>query len=247
MRRTCLLVVSALFLGTSFFGTANAQEICRTAGFWGTHAGTEKNNSTNISEGVMEGWLFTENLGFSFPTQCDVDETESLNCNFEPPGPAGSPKACRDAKKNDLTLLSSSFPNGIDGLNICGKTIGLNPEGNAIPPVVEALCVRPNESSDLQLARQLTAAALNCIMSGGGTTCEGTSIGTTFSACNAACNDPNQAGQISLCIEQVDCFNNGGQWNEDDPNAMYCQLDVPESCHANPLTFTIGGGGPILQ
>ena len=105
----------------------------------------------------------------------------------------------------------------------------------------------PNGDSNLQLARQIAAVALYCIMSGGGSTREDTGIPTMFSAFHAACVEGNQADQISLCNGQVDCFNNGGQWNEEDPNGMYGQMDMVNSCHAQPLILTVVGGGPVLK
>ena len=224
----------------------NAQEICRTAGFWGTHAAVDpdKPGSTNITEEVMKAWLISQGEPLTFlPGGGCVNEFGPVSCNFEPPGPAGSPKECREAKRNVITLPPDFPPNGLTGLNICGQTIFPNPEDSqVIAPVVEALCVSPKGDNKLQLARQLTAAALNCIMSGGGPTCEGTSIAEVFDpeGCNDMCGDAtSQRDDISLCIEKVDCFNNGRVWNQDDPNAWYCQSDVANSWHDQPLTFTI--------
>ena len=248
MKTSTLISASLFVIGSLAAVDSHAQEICRTAGFWGTHAGMEKPNSTNVTEGVMEAWLFSENNSPTYPDNCTLDTNSTLNCNYEPPGPAGSPKDCRNAKKNDLTLMSQNFPEDFVGLNICGKIIGVNDGTHEIPPVVEALCVSPGGDPNAQLARQLTAASLNCIMGSGNPNCEGSSIGQVFAACNSYCGDPNQQDQITLCIEKVDCFNNGGEWNEDDPNAMFCNMDVATSCHGQPLTFEIeGGGGPILQ
>ena len=243
MKTSTLITAGLIFLGSLVAVDSHAQEICRTAGFWGTHAGEERPGSTNITEGVMQAWLFSEGNAPT-PDNCTLDTDLTLHCNYEPPGPAGSPKACRDAKKSVTTLLSPDFPEDITGLEICGKTIGLNPEGS----VVEALCVSPAGDPNAQLARQLTAASLNCIMGSGNPNCEGSSIGQVFATCNSYCGDPSQQDNITLCIEKVDCFNNGGEWNELDPNAMFCNMDVATSCHGEPLTFEIeGDGGPILQ
>jgi len=106
--------------------------------------------------------------------------------------------------------------------------------------------VSPNDDPRNQLARQLTAASLNCIASGGGSDCNNISFGGVFTSCNTDCADPmTLTDRVSMCIEQVDCFNNGGVWNDTDPAAMYCHLDGPNSCHDQPLTFeiTIGDGG----
>ncbi len=240
MRSMTLYAACFVFGLGSLASQVNAQEICRTAGFWGTHAGEEKPGSTNIAEEVISAWLSTKNSIDQTNTEnCEYNAMDgTVSCDFEPPGQAGSPKACRDAKKSDVTLFNM-FPEGTEGIEICGKTISVEQHGSQIPPVVEAICVAPNGDSRLQLGRQLTAAALNCIMSGGGENCENTSIGTDFEACNATCADPLQEDQVNTCIEKIDCFNNGGLWNEDDPQAMYCQMDVVESCHAQPLIGTV--------
>jgi len=238
MRSTTLFATCLVFSFGSMASQVNAQEICRTAGFWGTHAGEEKLGSTNISEEVIRAWLSTVNYTDLTDTEkCEYNYMDgTVTCNFEPPGQAGSPKACRDAKKNEVTLLSPSFPEGMDGIKICGKTISVDQHGSEIPPVVEAICVSPSGDSQLQLGRQLTAAALNCILSGGGNDCTGiTPIEEVFASCDSTCTDPLQEDQVNSCIEKLDCFNNGGMWNENDPQAMYCEMDVAESCHDQPL------------
>src|ERR1051326_9219444 len=86
--------------------------ICRTPGFWATHAGSEKGpRSQNITLAVIQ----------ATPTK---------------------------------------------SITICGECINdtaLNDAASA----VEAMCVSPRGDPTLQLARQLTAAALNCVISGG--------------------------------------------------------------------------------
>lgn len=249
MNRKLILSMTCVLIMSLPLGNALAQEICRTPGFWGTHSGLEKSGSTNITEEVIRSWLsVSQSYDQTETDRCTFDAfTGSASCNFEPPGPAGSAKACRDAKKNDLTLFQS-FPSGLDGIEICGQVVSVLPQGvEGIPPVVEAICVSPSSDTNLQLGRQLTAAALNCLMSGGGADCSGTSIESVFGSCNTTCGLPSQADQTSMCIEKLDCFNNGGVWNEQDPGAMYCQMDVPNSCHDQNLAGTIVGnpGGPV--
>ena len=142
--------------------------ICRTAGFWGTHAGTEKARSQPISQEVI-----TAN--------------------------GGSITVCGEVIDN--TVGSPSSPS----------------------PVVEAMCVSVRGDQRLQLARQLTAAALNCIMSGGvGNICD------TFAACDPVCLANDDQAAITGCISEIDCLNNGGKWLGD-----FCQMgtcagsDVP--------------------
>ena len=240
MRSTTLFAACLVIILGSVTSQVNAQEICRTAGFWGTHAGQEKPGSTPISEEVIRAWLSSMNSQDQTVTEkCAYNDLDgTVSCDFEPPGKAGSPKACRDAKKNDVTLLNA-FPSGVEGIEICGEIVSVEGHGSEIPPVVEAICVSPSGDSQLQLGRQLTAAALNCMLSGGGDDCTGTSIEPVFSSCNSTCIDPLQEDQVNSCIEKLDCFNNGGMWNEDDPQAMYCEMNVPESCHDQPLVGTV--------
>ena len=128
------------------------EEICRTPGFWGTHAGTENRRSTNLTQTVINA--------------------------------AGGE------------------------LSVCGQTINNTMVGN-VNSAVEAMCVRIEGESQRQLARQLTAMVLNCVVSGGGADCTGTSVEQLFAEANAACAMGGEAAELSDWIEQVDAFNNG--------------------------------------
>jgi|GEM_PF-2882438 len=125
-------------------------EICRTPGFWGTHAGTEKNNSTDLTQLVIDA--------------------------------AGGT------------------------LSICGRDI-TNTDLGDVMSAEEAICVSPKGAQQRQLARQLTAMALNCVVSGGGADCNGTSVDTLFANANAACIA--NSSDLSGFIGQVDAYNNG--------------------------------------
>ncbi len=151
--------------------------ICRTPGFWGTHAGTDKNGSRNITQAVIDA--------------------------------AGG---C---------------------LQICGEIITSTGVQDA-ESALEAICVSPKGDSKQQLVRQLTAAALNCIISGGGSDCTGISIESLFQDCNTACEE-GDGEMIGPCIELIDCFNNGGH-PVLDGESVVCE-DVPDelNCHLRPL------------
>jgi hypothetical protein len=111
---------------------------------------------------------------------------------------------------------------GGGSLNICGECITNSANdhtlgaGNAAS-AVEAMCVAVRGQQARQLARQLTAAALNCIVSGFPADCDGASIGDVFAACNLGCAvavgntpDPYPDGfNLGWCIQAIDCFNNG--------------------------------------
>jgi hypothetical protein len=167
-------------------------EICRTPGFWGTHGGTEKTGSQNITGDVL----------------------------------------------------------GVFGgsLSICGVTIDTTAEA------LQAICVSPKGDSRLQLARQLTSAALNCGITdaasmctgqSGALPCDGTSVQDVFNACNTACTNNEVSATIGSdtfsCIAAIDCFNNGGVFDTSDgscncPGGFDENGECANSCHSQPLT-----------
>src|SRR5438132_3511109 len=150
------------------------QVICRTPGFWGTHAGREKSRSQNITQAVINA--------------------------------------------------------GGGCIEICGELItdtALNDANSA----VEAICASPRGNQNLQLVRQLTAAALNCIMSNGNPDCTGLSIQDVFQTCNTACAAGDSSAPDS-CIGLIDCFNNGGVI---DPSTGNCVTGLSGNCESQPL------------
>jgi hypothetical protein len=102
-------------------------------------------------------------------------------------------------------------------ISICGATIS-NTDCDSANSALEALCVRVQGEQTRQLARQLTAARLNCIVSGEtGGACDGISINDVFDACNVACAAGDVTATVGSdevdCIGAIDCFNNGGQFD----------------------------------
>lgn len=220
MRRTTKLRIAVLLLGaasavsaTSSVARAQAPpgEICRTAGFWGTHGGTER-GGTNMTQALLDGY---------------------------------------------------NSANGPD-LSICGRTID-NTTLGSVNSALEAICVRRGDAR-AHLARELTAAALNCIITraegdpaapqcdrtGGlaGDVCAGVSIAEIFNACNSACAT-GVAAEILVggaprplsCVTALDCFNNGGDF---DPSTGRCSTS-PSSCADSPLVngcFDFQPAGP---
>jgi len=195
--------------------TLSGVGVCRTAGFWGTHGGTEKQKSINITQMVIDFSLY----------------------NLYPTGP----------------------------LNVCGEkitTTKLNDAASAL----EALCVAVQGNQELQLARQLTAAALNCAVSGYQNCVGYPKYEYLFSECNTLC-DPKSAYDplvdVGYCINSLDCVNNGGTVLEggycktgtcsDNPNNpcnsgdmsfcgkdAICVADV-QTCHDQPLCLHVDG------
>jgi hypothetical protein len=93
-------------------------------------------------------------------------------------------------------------------LEICGEKI-TNTCLDSADSATEAMCVSVQGTSERQLARQLMAAALNCVVSGGGPSCDGISIEQLFATCNAVCEGTSSTMTVQQCIDQIDAFNNG--------------------------------------
>lgn len=164
--------------------------ICRTPGFWGTHA-------------------------------CGAD---GINCE--------------ESEARNLTQIVVDSCGGC--VEICGDVIDNTLLGDA-DSALEAICVEPDGRQILQLARQLTAAALNCCASFGDATCGGTGIGSIFGLCNHACVKEQRAVQVGLdrvdCIKALDCFNNGHGF---DPRSGSC-VDEVDSCRDRLLGLCADG------
>jgi hypothetical protein len=104
----------------------------------------------------------------------------------------------RDAKNITQMVLDQA-----GGVMVCGQLV----DTTAIlrqDSAVEGICVSPSGEEKLQLARQLTAAALNCVISG-----EDCSASELIETCNSVCLG-STAKAVSECIDELDCFNNGG-------------------------------------
>jgi len=148
--------------------------ICRTPGFWGTHAGTEKAGSTNITQAVITA--------------------------------------------------------GGGVLTVCGQPISntvLSDDDSA----VEAICVNVSDGQRFQLARQMTSASLNCVVSNGVPDCTSTPLySAIFTRCNATCaNAASSTADVTACVNQLDCLNNGGKMLANG----YCQTGT---CASNGTT-----------
>jgi len=96
-------------------------------------------------------------------------------------------------------------------LSICGQGI-TNTVLSDDDSAVEAICVNVRDTILLQLARQLTAASLNCIVSDGIPDCSSTPLySAIFSKCNATCATAGSSKtDVTNCINDLDCLNNGG-------------------------------------
>jgi len=146
--------------------------ICRTPGFWGTHAGVEKDRSQNITEQVID---------------CADGN-------------------CANHTANDFLFICGEKIDSPDSNPADGTT-----DWNDAASSTEAMCVSVKGFSKAMLARQLTAAALNCIISGGGADCAGTGIySAVFAECNSRCSGGTATkNELTQCIGALDCLNNG--------------------------------------
>jgi hypothetical protein len=126
---------------------------------------------------------------------------------------------------------------GTDGcIEVCGENIN-NTKVGSDASALEAMCVSPRGDQRLQLVRQLTAMALNCIVSGIGPDCAGDgALDTLFSECSeTVCRDDKEGAtykSVGQCIGTIDCFNNGGIVGG---GACKPTPDGEPSCHTEPL------------
>jgi len=109
-------------------------------------------------------------------------------------------------------------------IEICGEVITNTVVKNA-DSALEAMCISKAGGTRLQLVRQLTATALNCIETNGNSSCDSTSINELYDACNSACASGSNKVTLSdgtyNCSKALDCYNNGGEYN---PTTGYCKI-----------------------
>ncbi len=140
-------------------------------------------------------------------------------------GHAGTEKQC----SQDVTQAVIAANGGT--LQVCGETITTTALDDA-NSAVEAMCVRIRGDQTLQLARQLTALALNCVVSelnagldpAGNALCTGVGVRALFDDCNAVCAGARGTRTVESCLDAIECVNNGGK-----PVWGYCLMDH-DSC-----------------
>jgi len=109
-----------------------------------------------------------------------------------------------DANGGNLGTICGDF---IDNTSVNGYEDSPAIEsGNGDGSALEGMCVHPKQESVRQLQRQLIAAALNCVVSGGSADCTSVSIGPEWKAANDVCTN---GGDYSYHIGIIDDFNNG--------------------------------------
>jgi len=124
-------------------------------------------------------------------------------------------------KPGSQNITQAVINAGGGSLMVCGECINATVPINNAASAVEATCVSPSGAITLQNASQLTALALNCIVSGFGADCLGsTSLGPLFSDCNNACVGAGSTRTNAQCRDEIECFNIGGQFNS---STGFCQ------------------------
>ena len=113
-------------------------------------------------------------------------------------------------------------------LEVCGQTLVHGGAVGSLESPLEALCVEVEGIGRRALYRQLTAAALNCVVSGVG---DCGLLVPDFDTCNTQCADGTGKLGVWECNRRLDCFNRGGvyDWIE-----RTCEIDEV-GCHLRPL------------
>lgn len=153
------------------------------------------------------------------PVAADAECRETVELICRTPGFWGTHAEANPDKRGSQDITGDQLP-----ITVCGVPL-TNTEPNMPNSAQEALCVSVRGNKLLQLARQLTAARLNCKVSEG---CPA-SVTSLLDQCDALCaaGDPSAAG-VGSCIGDIDDFNNGIS-------------DLGPGCHDQPLPCIEGG------
>ena len=123
----------------------------------------------------------------------------------------------KSPKSQNITqaVIDSVLPGGLE---VCGTFI-TNTDLGSSQSAIEAVCVSVKGVQERQLVRQLTAAALNCVLGD----CSPATT-TLVADCNTVCD--TGVGDMGMCIDALDCFNNGGVWDSGSClyNPGYCAV-----------------------
>jgi hypothetical protein len=151
------------------------------------------------------------------PAVCKhVTDTTTAQCNVSipltcrTPGFWGTHAQANPDKHNSKDITGAFLP-----VSVCGITLN-NTDPNKCQSAQEALCVSIRGNQILQLARQLTAARLNCAASADvpGGACPDAAVQNLVNSCDQVCIDNKNASvpdinAIGDCIGELDAFNNG--------------------------------------
>jgi hypothetical protein len=127
----------------------------------------------------------------------------------------------RDA--NNITQAVIDSAGG--SLTVCGQVIDSSIPVGGLDSALEALCVKTQGVHQRQLYRQLTAAKLNCALSGADD-CD--DLVSVYSRCDDACAEGESADrdEVTACADALSCFNEGGRLRDDGKCARgTCSVD----------------------
>lgn len=149
---------------------------------------------------------------------CDANTGACVHLPADPlPAECAGAEICRtpgfwgarggDEKAPKSQNITQAVIDAAGGLDVCGTTI-VNTDLGSDQSAIEAICVAVKGDSSRQLVRQLTAAALNCVL--GDCTAYHADL---VADCNDTCADDTGARTTKECIDELDCFNSGGTWD----------------------------------
>jgi cysteine-rich repeat protein len=141
--------------------------------------------------------------------------------------------ATRGTRSDNETLLDMVIED-IGPLEVCGERITKDTELGELDSAVEALCVKTRGFKERELFRQLVTTQLNCAVSEGGDCDDILSRFTevSLSACNALCERGASGPAVQKCIDQLECFNEGGTVLDGDCALGTCEGYPDELCGA---------------
>lgn len=138
-------------------------------------------------------------------TFCEIPPEVDFICRT--PGFWGTHSDDAKRRSQNITQAVIDAAGGTLGF-ICGTEVNTTGAGSP-SSATEAMCVRIQGDQRRQVARQMTAAALNCTISGLGPDCDdGGDLAIMFQMCNEACALGTNT-IIGECIEFFDDLNNG--------------------------------------
>ncbi|MFN2375656.1 MAG: hypothetical protein ABR538_03915, partial [Candidatus Binatia bacterium] len=157
-------------------------------------------------------------------------------------------------EKSNSVNVGQLVIDAVGPLEVCGETISTTSnssspyvDGLGLTSNLEGLCMRSQGVKQRQLYRQLTAAALNCAISGDD--CDvilAKYIDVSFTECSNLCEGlavAPDAPSVGECVAQLDCFNNGGQTVDGkcaigtcaNDSSLYCGSDFGACPDVNAL------------
>jgi cysteine-rich repeat protein len=176
----------------------------------------------------------------------DVDGSDCVHPACDPSGECTTISECgvicrgpqfwatRATRGSEGTSAIELVLDEVGTIEVCGETIDNADDLGDLDSALEGLCVRPRGDEQRELYRALLATALNCLLSEGGDCDDILSRFTdiSFSDCDALCQGDDVVGgpTVQECIDQLECFNRGGQLIDGDCATGTCESDPGQLC-----------------